>query len=123
MNDVMKDVTRIVNLIRDGNRAQIHRKLVEFLNELSAEFHHVPLHSEIRSFPNKHYRTSRHPQIKHGQYVIELREEFEKRFSDFDDMKTIFQLFADPIAVIIEDQDPELQIELCEFQSDILLSF
>ncbi|KAJ8888901.1 hypothetical protein PR048_008395 [Dryococelus australis] len=37
-------------------------------------------------------------------------------------MKTMFQLFADPMAVIIEDQDPELQMELCELQCDILLS-
>ncbi|KAJ8894937.1 hypothetical protein PR048_000244 [Dryococelus australis] len=59
---------------------------------------------------------------QHGQYVIELREEFKKRFSDFDSMKTIFQLFADPMSVTIEDQDPELQMELCKLQSDILLS-
>ncbi|KAJ8872174.1 hypothetical protein PR048_025776 [Dryococelus australis] len=37
-------------------------------------------------------------------------------------MKTIFQLFAHPTAVTIEDQDPELQMELCELRSDILLS-
>ncbi|KAJ8889583.1 hypothetical protein PR048_009083 [Dryococelus australis] len=43
MNDVMKDVTRIVKLIRSDNRAQM-----EFLKELSAEFHDIPLHSEIR---------------------------------------------------------------------------
>ncbi|KAJ8872231.1 hypothetical protein PR048_025833 [Dryococelus australis] len=50
---------------------------------------------------------------QHGQYVIELREEIEKRLADFDNMKTIFQLFADPMAVTIEgDQDPELQMEL-----------
>ncbi|KAJ8866975.1 hypothetical protein PR048_032837 [Dryococelus australis] len=51
-----------------------------------------------------------------------LREEFEKRSSDFDNMKTRFQLFAYPMAVTIDHQDPELQMELCELQSDILLS-
>ncbi|KAJ8881781.1 hypothetical protein PR048_018267 [Dryococelus australis] len=40
--DVMKDVTR------GGNKAQSHRKLVEFLKELSVEFHDITLHSEIR---------------------------------------------------------------------------
>ncbi|KAJ8888902.1 hypothetical protein PR048_008396 [Dryococelus australis] len=44
----MKDVTRIVNLIRGGNRAQSHRKLLEFLKERSAEYQDIPLHSEIR---------------------------------------------------------------------------
>ncbi|KAJ8884480.1 hypothetical protein PR048_016337 [Dryococelus australis] len=48
MNDVTKDITRIVNLIRSGNSAQSHRKLVEFLKEISAKFHDIPLHSEIR---------------------------------------------------------------------------
>ncbi|KAJ8889607.1 hypothetical protein PR048_009107 [Dryococelus australis] len=43
MNDMMKDVTRIATLIRCGNRAQM-----EFPKELSAEFHDIPGHSEIR---------------------------------------------------------------------------
>ncbi|KAJ8889608.1 hypothetical protein PR048_009108 [Dryococelus australis] len=79
------------------------------------------------SFPNRHYITSKHPQFKasrfnsadlkqHGRYVIELREEFEKQFS-------IFQLFAEPMAVTtIVDHDPELRMELCKLQSDILFS-
>ncbi|KAJ8871901.1 hypothetical protein PR048_028241 [Dryococelus australis] len=56
------------------------------------------------------------------KYVIELREEFEKQFSDFGNMKTIFQLFVYPMAITIDDQGPKLQMELCELQSDILLS-
>ncbi|KAJ8897329.1 hypothetical protein PR048_002675, partial [Dryococelus australis] len=63
-----------------------------------------------------HYRTSKYPQFKAS------REEFEKQFSDFNNMKTILQLFANTMAVMIEDQDPELQMGLCELQSDILLS-
>ncbi|KAJ8896624.1 hypothetical protein PR048_001968 [Dryococelus australis] len=59
---------------------------------------------------------------QHRQYVIELRGEFKKQFSDFDNMKTIFQLFADPMVVTIEDQDPKLQMELWELQSHILFS-
>ncbi|KAJ8896698.1 hypothetical protein PR048_002043 [Dryococelus australis] len=43
-------------------------------------------------------------------------EPFKKQFSDFENMETIFQLFADPMAVTIEDQDPELQMELCKLQ-------
>ncbi|KAJ8893855.1 hypothetical protein PR048_006456 [Dryococelus australis] len=177
MNDVMKDVTRTVNLIRCGNRAQS-----------SAEFHDIPLHSEIRwlsvgktltaifairkeiaefletagkieyDYLEKHKneewlctlafltditehlnilnlklqgkKQNMYQLISHIEafrkklriYEEYLKEEFEKRFSDFDNMKTIFQLFADPMAVTIEDQDPELQMELCEPQSDILLS-
>ncbi|KAJ8866976.1 hypothetical protein PR048_032838 [Dryococelus australis] len=47
VNYVMKDVTRIVSLIRSGNRAKSDRKLAEFLKEISAEFHGVSLRSEI----------------------------------------------------------------------------
>ncbi|KAJ8896322.1 hypothetical protein PR048_001666 [Dryococelus australis] len=125
------------NVIRiGGNRAQSHRKLVEFLKELSVEFHDIPLHSEICWLSAEDLKSDLKifkscSEIKnefnsadfkqHEQYVIELREEFEKRFSDFDNM-IILQLFADPMAVTIEDQDPELQMELCELHSTILLS-
>ncbi|KAJ8880538.1 hypothetical protein PR048_017008 [Dryococelus australis] len=180
MNDVMKNVTRIV-----VTELKVTRKLVEFLKELSAEFHDTLLHSKIRWLIARKTLTSffairkeitefletagkigyeyleklqneewlytlsflkditEHLNIlnlqlqdlksdlkffkscsevknefnsadfkQHGQYVIELREEFEKLFSDFYNMKTIFQLFADPMAVTIEDRDTELQMEI-----------
>lgn len=221
LNEVMKDVTRIVNLIRGGNRAQGHRKLVQFLQDLSAECYDIPLHSEIRwlsagktlkaffSIRNEvcqfleangkvddetikrlkneewlctlafltditeHLNTlnlklqGRKQNIcqlvshieafrkkvtifeedlkksdlkffkscsemknenscadftQFGHYFTQLREEFEVRFSDFDNLKTTFQLYVDPMTAKIEDQDPELQMELCELQSDFLLT-
>ncbi|KAJ8869845.1 hypothetical protein PR048_028854 [Dryococelus australis] len=41
MNYVVKDETRIVHLNRGGNSAQSRKKLVEFLKELSVEFHEI----------------------------------------------------------------------------------
>ncbi|KAJ8886572.1 hypothetical protein PR048_012784 [Dryococelus australis] len=92
------------------------KKLRIFKEDLKSELKFFKSSSEIK---NKFNSTDLK---QYGQYVIELRKESEKLFSDFDNMKTMFHLFADPMAVTIEDQDPELEMELCELQSDILLS-
>ncbi|XP_018376582.1 PREDICTED: SCAN domain-containing protein 3-like [Trachymyrmex cornetzi] len=48
MLSVMKDVTKITNIIRGGNRSLSHRKLKAFLEEVDAEYRDIPLHSEVR---------------------------------------------------------------------------
>ena len=47
MNDVMITVTNIVNIIRGGNKAQKHRKFIQFLKDLEADYEDVPLFSKI----------------------------------------------------------------------------
>ncbi|KAJ8871536.1 hypothetical protein PR048_027859 [Dryococelus australis] len=49
-NDVNMPVLHCIihqNVLCSGNRTQSHRKSLEFLKELSVEFHDIPLHSEI----------------------------------------------------------------------------
>ena len=48
MSDVMITVTGIVNIIRGGNKAQRHRKFIQFLKDLEADYDDVPLFSKIR---------------------------------------------------------------------------
>ncbi|XP_018378521.1 PREDICTED: general transcription factor II-I repeat domain-containing protein 2-like, partial [Trachymyrmex cornetzi] len=48
MFSVMKDVTKITNIIRGGNRSLSHRKLKAFLEEVDVEYRDVLLHSEVR---------------------------------------------------------------------------
>ncbi|XP_076804676.1 general transcription factor II-I repeat domain-containing protein 2-like [Clavelina lepadiformis] len=48
MSDVMLSVTNIVNIIKGGNRAQRHRKFIQFLKDVGAEYEDVPLFSKIR---------------------------------------------------------------------------
>ena len=55
MNDVMITVTNIVNIIRGGNKTQKHRKFIQFLKDLEADYEDVPLFSKIRwSSAGKH---------------------------------------------------------------------
>ena len=48
MSDIMCNVSAIVNIIRGGNKAQRHRKFVQFLKDLDATYEDVPLYSKIR---------------------------------------------------------------------------
>jgi hypothetical protein len=51
----------------------------------------------------------------------ELEQEFQNRFSDFDNMKTILHLFSNPLGSKVEEQDHDLQMEMCKLQSDLFL--
>ena len=44
MSDIMSSVMGIVNIIRGGNKAQRHKKFVQFLNEMNAKYEDVPLY-------------------------------------------------------------------------------
>ena len=47
MSDIMSSVMAIVNIIRGGNKAQRHRKFVQFLNDLDVKYVNVPLYSKV----------------------------------------------------------------------------
>jgi hypothetical protein len=48
INQTMKVVVNIVNLIRGGNKAQRHRAFITFLEEMDADYGDIPLHCDIR---------------------------------------------------------------------------
>jgi hypothetical protein len=48
MNQTMKVVVNIVNLICGGNKPQRHRAFITFLEETDADYDHIPLHTDIR---------------------------------------------------------------------------
>lgn len=48
INETMKKVISIVNFIRGGNKAQIHRAFIKFLEEMESEYGDIPLHCEVR---------------------------------------------------------------------------
>jgi len=54
-------------------------------------------------------------------HLDELTVEFERRFEEVELMRPQINLFNNPMAVEIEKQDAELQLELCELQTDPLL--
>lgn len=50
--------------------------------------------------------------------INNVQEEFEKRFSDFDNTEEMFQLFQNPFKVEVEDIPTELQLEFIELTSN-----
>jgi len=50
--------------------------------------------------------------------LYELTVEFERRFEEIELMRPQINLFNNTMAVEIEKQDAELQLELCELQTD-----
>jgi hypothetical protein len=50
-----------------------------------------------------------------------LSDPFNDRFSDFRQSSEQFRLFNDPFSAAIENQPDNLQLELCELQSDDFL--
>lgn len=48
INDAMKTVIKVINLIRGGNKTHRHRKFVAFLKELDTEIRDLSLHTEAR---------------------------------------------------------------------------
>ena len=53
--------------------------------------------------------------------IESLSLELENRFRDFEELKPCLLLFNNPMEVNVEAQSPQLQLELCELQSDTVL--
>jgi hypothetical protein len=51
-----------------------------------------------------------------------MMEEFQTRFTDFEIMKNDIALFHNLFIVMNEEQPAQLQLELCDFQVDHILS-
>jgi hypothetical protein len=50
--------------------------------------------------------------------ISEISEEFHTRFNDYDSLKPKLQLFNNPMDIEVTHQPFDLQMELCELQSD-----
>lgn len=47
-NEVMKTVIKVINLIRGGNRALVHRQFKQFLEEMESEYGDLLLYNQVR---------------------------------------------------------------------------
>jgi hypothetical protein len=50
--------------------------------------------------------------------ISEISEEFHIRFNEFDSLKPKLQLFSNPMDIDVTQQQFDLQMELCDLQSD-----
>lgn len=55
---------------------------------------------------------------KYRTDIETLQKQFSERFQDFHAMQPRVALFTDPISAAVSEQPVELQLELCELQSD-----
>ncbi|XP_057203176.1 general transcription factor II-I repeat domain-containing protein 2B-like [Triplophysa rosa] len=55
---------------------------------------------------------------KYKKDIESLQEQFRIRFQDFHAMQHRIDLFADPLNAAVSEQPGEMQLELCELQSD-----
>lgn len=56
---------------------------------------------------------------KYATDIERLQEQFKHRFQDFHAMRPWIMLFVDPLWAAVNEQPPELQLELCDLQSDL----
>ncbi|KAK1891779.1 General transcription factor II-I repeat domain containing protein 2A [Dissostichus eleginoides] len=59
---------------------------------------------------------------KYRADIETLQQQFKKRFQDFHTMQPRIELFTNPLSAAIIEQPPELQLEMCELQSDPFLA-
>jgi len=55
------------------------------------------------------------------QILEDISQEFASRFADFETLRPHIALFSSPLDVPIEDQDSDIQMELCDLQGDPFL--
>ena len=75
MSDIMSSVMGVVNVIRGGNKAQKHRKFVQFLNDMNAKYEDVLRHSKIRWLSAGN--TLQHFFALHKEILFFLQDEVE----------------------------------------------
>lgn len=98
---------------------QLYSHLIAFQNKIRL------WETQMRSSNCFHFSTlSSHENIEYGRYTEELKllsEQFTDRFSDFKNMDSTFNIFANPCKCSVEDAPLHLQMELIELQEDSYL--
>lgn len=56
-----------------------------------------------------------------SSHIQQVIEEFNARFEEIESLKSSVLLYNNPLGATIEDQPPDLQLELCDLQADIFL--
>lgn len=89
------------------------KKIILFKNNISQNnTSHFECCSDLKSkIPACDFRS-------HEKYIDILKAELEKRFSDFAKIRNLTDVFYKALTCEIENQPVDLQLELCDLQSD-----
>ena len=109
-NQVVSDMVGIVNGFR--NKLKIFKRSLEN-NELT----HFPCCLQLAA--EKDQETIDFSDF--SSYIQEIIEEFNTRFKETETLKSSVQLYMNPLGATIEEQEPHLQLELCDLQADTFL--
>uniref|UniRef100_A0A3Q3H434 HAT C-terminal dimerisation domain-containing protein n=1 Tax=Labrus bergylta TaxID=56723 RepID=A0A3Q3H434_9LABR len=96
--------------------------ITSHLNHLNMQlqeetFHLTSKFGTLRSFEQM-CKDPRMPENTSQVQIEKLQQQFKNRFQDFYTMKPRIVLFTDPLSAAVSAQPPELQLQLCELQSD-----
>nr|CAD7593133.1 unnamed protein product [Timema genevievae] len=72
-----------------------------------------------RPTPRALQRGKKNPSLRDlSSHIQEILEEFNTRFKETETLKSSVQLYMNPIGATIKEQEPHLQLELCDLQAD-----
>ncbi|KAM4026817.1 general transcription factor II-I repeat domain-containing protein 2-like [Anomaloglossus baeobatrachus] len=125
LKEVMDFVVKTVNFIRA--RAFL-TDVTEHLNELNLKLQgqkHIItiMFDSVKAFKSMQSLVQTTPdRLKmYSDIILQLLQEFDRRFHDFQDLETEFALFATPFAVDVSCVSEDLQMELVDLQCDTIL--
>lgn len=110
-NQTVSDLVGIINGFR--NKLNVFKHALE-KNNLT----HFPSCLKLAEEPNSEKNIDFSCCSSQIQQVI---NEFNTRFKDIESLKSSVLLYNNPLGASIEDQPPDLQLELCDLQADMFL--
>lgn len=125
----LTDITSYLNILNSQlqtpkqSMVTMLSRIDGFKKKMSLLENHLKRNS-LSHFPRCQELLTEYPTLRFSSYsenIKELRELFEQRFTDFDDIKKLIKIFVSAKQIDIEEQDPKFQMELCDLQSDLHL--
>lgn len=110
-NQTVSDLVGIINGFR--NKLNVFKHALE-KNNLTHFLSCLKLAEEPNSEKNIDFSCC-------SSQIQQVINEFNTRFKDIESLKSSVLLYNNPLGASIEDQPPDLQLELCDLQADIFL--
>lgn len=111
----MQTVTKVINLIKGGNKFLSHRKFQQFLIDHNAGYTNVPLHCEIRWLSAGHCLEKFFAIRKEILFFLQ-----ELSISKYEEFKSFFENLKSPSELaIITDLTNQFNILICSCKKRI----